>query len=83
MSLEHFKVNKLVLNDLQHQSVVLINTGGGLQYITSHGSIIKTIFDLSSNIIILYKSLDYPVLKKYMNLTDGYLIHFAKKIQRI
>ena len=79
MSLDHYQINKLLLRDLQNPSQILINTGGGSQYITSYGYIIKTIFDISSNIEILYKSLDYPILKKNINISEGYLIHYAKR----
>jgi len=82
MNLTHCYVDKLSANEIQNKSKILINTGGGLQHITLSGFIIKTIFDICSNIQILYKSMDYPQLKKNLinnNQQNAYLIHFAKR----
>ena len=80
MSTNHLKTGILTYDKFKaNNSSILINTGGGSQFITSKEYIIETIFDLSSSIKILYKSLDYPCLKKNMDISDGYLIHYAKR----
>ena len=84
MDLNHFNYNILSNknNNDNNDNSILINTGGGLQYITSKGFIIKTIFDICQNICLLYKSMDYPQLKKNLinyNQPNNYLIHYAKR----
>jgi hypothetical protein len=80
LSRDHLKTQVLTYDTIkQHFNLTLINTGGGAQFVTSNGYIIQTIFDISMCIKILYKSLDIPILKKNMDISDGYLIHYAKR----
>ena len=81
MNFDHLNYN-ILSNKNNNDYKILINTGGGLQYITSSGFIIKTIFDICQNICLLYKSVDYPQLKKNVinnNESNCYLIHYAKR----
>jgi hypothetical protein len=80
ISRDHLKTDVLTYETIEQQfNSILINTGSGSQFVTCNGYIIQTIFDISMSIKILYKSLDYPVLKKNMDISDGYLIHYAKR----